>query len=93
MRVIKKLTAFRKDIKRESKGPNLATLNSDLPVILALLADGKPLPDKYQDHPLSGKWINHRECHIRPDLLLIYHKQEDILTLSRLGSHSELFGL
>jgi mRNA interferase YafQ len=55
-----------------------------------LVAD-KPLPVRYQDHPLGGNWKDHRDCHVRPDLLLIYRKpDEDTLDLVRLGSHSEL---
>lgn len=64
----------------------------ELTDIIILLADDLPLPDKYNDHALTGKWINHRDCHIRPDFLLIYFKRGDNeLFLARLGSHSELF--
>ena len=49
------------------------------------------LPERYQDHPLAGRWIGHRECHNHPDLLLIYRKPDaETLELVRLGSHSEL---
>ncbi|MGD1641148.1 type II toxin-antitoxin system YafQ family toxin [Klebsiella pneumoniae] len=48
---------------------------------------------RYRDHDLSGDWAGYRECHIKPDLLLIYRKSDaDTLRLARLGSHSELFG-
>jgi mRNA interferase YafQ len=93
MRLIKKTAAFRKDIKRESKGQNLTILNNDLPVILAALKADSPLPRKCKDHDLEGGWSGYRECHIRPDLLLIYRKiGSSDLELARLGSHSELFG-
>ena len=93
MRTIKQLNSFKRDLKRESKGANLAALNQTLPLVLALLAQDVPLPHKFHDHQLSGEWQGHNECHIKPDLLLIYHKQDtEILTLVRLGSHSELFG-
>ena len=47
---------------------------------------------KYHDHALSGNWNEYRECHIKPDVLLIYKKQNlNSLRLARLGSHSELF--
>ncbi len=50
------------------------------------------LPTHYRDHALSGDWNGFRECHIKPDLLLIYKKpDEEFLQLARLGSHSELF--
>jgi mRNA interferase YafQ len=46
---------------------------------------------RYFDHPLGGEWNDHRDCHIRPDLILIYRKPDDAsLELVRLGSHSEL---
>lgn len=62
--------------------------------VIALLSYGKKLPDRYKDHALQGRWKKHRECHISPDWLLIYHKEEEllVLTLSRTGSHSDLFG-
>jgi mRNA interferase YafQ len=51
------------------------------------------LPENNRDHALSGDWAGYRECHIKPDLLLIYRKPDpDTLRLARLGSHSELFG-
>jgi mRNA interferase YafQ len=91
MREIKQTGAFKRDIKRESNGPHVAVLNAVLPNILKLLADDQPLPAKLQDHALKGQWINHRECHIKPNLLLIYIKPDDTtLTLVRLGSHSIL---
>jgi mRNA interferase YafQ len=56
-----------------------------------LLAADVPLPQRYVDHPLAGEWADHRDCHIRPDLVLIYRKPDpDSLELVRLGSHSEL---
>ena len=58
---------------------------------VTLLAQDLPLPRRYFDHPLSGEWSDHRDCHIRPDLILIYRKPDgDHLELVRLGSHSEL---
>jgi mRNA interferase YafQ len=93
MRLIKKTAAFRKDLKRESKGQNLAILNNELPVILASLESDIPLSGQYRDHTLSGNWVGHRACHIRTDLLLVYRKiGSDDLELVRLGSHSELYG-
>ncbi|EFL91706.1 addiction module toxin [Candidatus Regiella insecticola LSR1] len=57
------------------------------------LANDKPLEPRSRDHDLSGDWAGYRECHIKPDLLLIYRKQgADTLRLARIGSHSELFG-
>jgi mRNA interferase YafQ len=93
MRTIERATAFKRDYKREAKGPHRATLDEVLrPVLVALVTD-QPLEAKHHDHELIGDWSGYRECHIKPDLLLIYRKQgEDTLRLARLGSHSELFG-
>ena len=57
------------------------------------LANNEILEPKYKDHALKGKFIGFRECHLKPDLLLIYQKQEDKLVLYclNIGSHSELF--
>jgi len=56
-----------------------------------LLAFDTPLPHRNFDHPLSGGWTDHRDCHIKPDLILIYRKPDAThLDLVRLGSHSEI---
>ena len=82
---------FKRDLKREAKGRHGATLVVDLLPALVTLATGKPLDARYQDHQLTGDWKDHRDCHIRPDLVLIYRKPDDnTLELVRLGSHSEL---
>ena len=60
--------------------------------VLALLAADQPLPEKNRDHALSGEWKGYRDCHLKPDLLLVYAKPDaETLRLVRLGSHSELF--
>lgn len=62
------------------------------PVFMELATD-QPLVTQYRDHDLSGNWTGYRECHIKPDLLLIYRKVgTDTLRIARLGSHSALFG-
>jgi len=61
--------------------------------VIALLLHDKTLPGKNHDHGLSGEWSDHRECHLKTDLLLIYRKPNpDVLQLVRMGSHSKLFG-
>jgi len=61
--------------------------------ILTLLLSDRTLRDNHRDHALSGDWAGYRECHIKPDLLLIYRKPDaNTLRLARLGSHSRLFG-
>jgi mRNA interferase YafQ len=58
---------------------------------VSLLVTDSPLPEKFRDHPLTGEWTDHRDCHIKPDLVLIYRiPNADSLELVRLGSHSEL---
>ena len=66
---------------------------SKLDDIIGKLARGEPLPPANHDHPLTNNWVNHRECHIAPDWLLIYQIHEDILVLelTRTGTHSDLF--
>jgi mRNA interferase YafQ len=91
MRTIKRTSRFKKDYKREAKGQHCATLDADLLAAASLLAMDSPLPERCHDHPLSGEWIDHRDCHIKPDLVLIYRVPDtETLELVRLGSHSEL---
>jgi mRNA interferase YafQ len=93
MRAIDRSSAFRRDYKREARGQHRATLDDDLVPVLAALANDRPLEPRHRDHDLSGEWSGYRECHVKPDLLLIYRKtDQDLLRLARLGSHSELFG-
>ena len=91
MRTIEYTGQFKRDYKRESKGIHKKTLPEDLNDAFKLLRADKKLPEKYYDHPLVGDWKDHRDCHIKPDLVLIYRKTSDnTLELIRLGSHSEL---
>jgi len=93
MRTIDRASAFKRDYKREAKGQHRATLDNELKPVLVALAADQPLDAKYRDHDLSGDWAGYRECHVKPDLLLLYRKSDaDTLRLARLGSHSELFG-
>jgi mRNA interferase YafQ len=92
MRTIERSSAFKRDYKREGKGRYRTTLDQMLKTVLVLLTTDRALEAKYRDHELSGVWAGYRECHIKPDLLLIYRKTDiDTLSLVRLGSHSELF--
>ena len=81
---------FKKDYKLALKRHLDIRLLDD---IIRKLAACEPLPEKSKDHPLSGDWVGHRECHIQPDWLLVYKVENDllILTLSRTGTHSDLF--
>jgi len=90
-RTIKRTTQFKRDYKRESKSGHHKKLDHDLLSTVELLAEDKSLARRYYDHPLTGEWSDHRDCHIKPDLVLIYRKpDDDTLELVRLGSHSEL---
>jgi mRNA interferase YafQ len=91
MREIRYTARFKRDYRREKSGRHGRSLDTLLMEVLNLLADDTPLPLRHFDHALSGEWSDHRDCHIRPDLILIYRKP-DIATveLVRLGSHSEL---
>ena len=89
---IKNTTQFKKDYKlAKRRGLNLNLLKD----IVTKLANGETLAPKHKDHSLSGNWTGHREFHIQPDWLLIYRYEEEVLvlTLSRTGTHSDLFNL
>ena len=58
---------------------------------MKLVATGTPLPPEYLDHPLKGEWLDHRECHIGGDFLLIYRKEALTAYFVRAGSHNDLF--
>lgn len=94
MRTIERSSAFKRDYKRVKATPRHSKDADSLvsAIVASLLAD-QALPESSRDHSLSGDWAGYRECHIKPDLLLIYRKpDEETLRLARLGSHSELFG-
>ena len=91
MRKIERTGQFRRDYKREARGQHRTSLDADLVPILVALTDDQPLEPRHHDHALSGDWKDHRDCHVKPDLVLIYQKlAAATLRLVRLGSHSEL---
>lgn len=87
---IKPSNRFQKDLKiAKKRGYNIDILTE----IIKKLAAGEELPAKNKDHQLSGKLANYRECHITPDWLLMYEKDNETLYLYllRTGTHSDLF--
>jgi len=82
---------FKLDYKREAKGRHRKTLDESFLTVLELLLNNELLAEKYKDHALRGDWSDHRDCHVKPDLVLIYRKpNKNVLQLVRIGSHSEL---
>ena len=79
---------FKKDFKKVSKDNKII-----LKDVVDKLANDEILESKYKDHALKGNYIGFRECHIKPDLLLIYRKRDDILELylASLGNHNNIF--
>lgn len=91
MRIVRYTSRFRRDYKREQSGRHSKRLDAGLMEAVTMLSKDEPLPRPYFDHPLGGEWSDHRDCHIRSDLILIYRKPDATsLELVRLGSHSEL---
>jgi mRNA interferase YafQ len=91
MRRIERTKAFKRDYQRAIATPRHRDLDNLLPAVLTLLANDTALPARYVDHPLRGEWKDHRDGHVKPDLVLIYRKTGDqVLQLVRLGSHSDL---
>lgn len=85
MKEIKASRNFLKDLKKAGLLPELVD-------VLYHLQNGIPLAAKYRDHALSGSLAGFRDCHVKPDLVLIYRVMPDLLELHKLGSHSEVFG-
>ncbi len=77
--------------KRDAKKHYLKLLTPSWAEILHCLVNDLPLEKQFKDHALTGNWKGFRDCHVQPDLVLIYCKNGDYLQLVRLGTHSELF--
>ncbi len=80
--------SYKKTIKKIDK-----SLLPEIEYVLDKLANDEILEVKFKDHQLKGEYKDFRECHIKPDLLLVYKKDKDLLILIafKLGSHSEIF--
>lgn len=85
---IERTTQFKKDFKTALKrGYKI----EDFKYVLDILVNGQELSPKFKDHELTGNMKGYRECHIKPDWLLVYDIEDDILTLYRTGTHSDIF--
>lgn len=82
-------TRFKKDFKKISKLPIPDII--EVGCVISMLQRDEVLEDKYVDHPLAGNWQGFRDCHIKPDLVLIYRVNGGVLQLARIGSHSDVF--
>ena len=82
-------TQFKKDFKKIAKLPIPDVV--EVGHVIKQLQLGETLPEKYVDHSLSGNWQGYRDCHVKPDLVLIYKADQASLKLARIGTHSELF--
>jgi mRNA interferase YafQ len=92
MRRIERATLFRRDYRRIKAMSRYRDLDKRLVAVLELLVNDRPLPLGNRDHALSGDWSGYRDCHLWPDLLMIYARPSpDVLRLVRLGSHSDMF--
>ncbi|HDH98193.1 MAG TPA: type II toxin-antitoxin system YafQ family toxin [Deltaproteobacteria bacterium] len=88
MRRLSQTRQFSRDVRRMAKrGKDIAKLRK----VVKRLAEELPLDPRHQDHPLMGKFINCRDCHVEPDWILIYAMDQESLRLERTGTHSDLF--
>jgi len=79
---------FRRDVRlAQRRGKDMSKLRE----LILLLAEASPPAPRHKDHPLTGEWKQHRECHLEPDWLVIYKVDGDDLYLVRTGTHSDLF--
>jgi mRNA interferase YafQ len=89
MRKVEYTNQFKRDYKREKSGKSrqfCEKLDDTLMAVVALLAGDAVLPPRNGDHALGGEWNDCRDCHIKPDLVLIYRKPNaENLELVRIG--------
>jgi mRNA interferase YafQ len=93
VRIVERSNQFKKDVKKASKQTSPKRDMDELKKVMIMLAEDQLLPQEKKDHNLAGNWSSYRECHIQPDFLLIYKKNDEDYSIrfERLGSHSELF--
>lgn len=88
MKKVTPTSQFKKDLRRYAGKQKIV---NDLMGVIKLLQTGVKLPEKYNDHKLKGQYSSCRDCHIRPDAVLIYEIGETEIILVRFGSHAELY--
>lgn len=89
MRRLRQTNRFKRDLKKVKRA---GLSYDDLEAVVIMLLQDIPLPPHHHDHPLVGQWSGARDCHIKPDWLLIYQKVDEELHLLRTGTHADLFG-
>lgn len=82
---------FKRDYKRELIGKHKADFELIFDTVLDFLLEGKKVPKEFNDHQLIGDWKGFRECHLKPDLLLVYKITNGEVLLARVGSHTQIF--
>lgn len=91
MRTVKRTAQFRRDFRRVKRSIHGGHVDATLLTALELLVADTPLPSRYVDHAMKGQYADCRNCHLRPDLVLLYRKRDsDILELIRIGTHAQL---
>ena len=88
MKIIEQTTSFKRDFKKYYKDEKIKQILND---VLLKLCNNIPLDNKYKNHSLKGIYLGYYDCHILPDLILIYELTIFKVSLIRIGSHSELF--
>ena len=90
----KKTDEFLKDWERLSRSGR-HNMNILKEAMMLLIANDEPLPPEWKDHKLNGNFQDFRECHVKGDLLLVYHVEKihggEVMIFFRVGTHSELF--
>ncbi len=93
MRDVKRSSKFKKQFRKILKSANYFDFEIRFNLVLNLLRKDIELQIQYRDHALVGNFAGFCECHLKPDLLLIYRKvDDDLLWLEQIGSHTEVFG-
>ena len=86
------ITEFTRQFKTDfKKYQHKQEIIDSLHEVLTALANEKKLPVKCRDQSLTGNYKGSRECHVKPDVFLVYHVKDKSLIVERIGSHSELF--